>query len=156
MEEDEINEAIGPTGPIGPAGISTLIGGTVTYTGASVPVNTSTPITFTQNTLQGITFVNNTTTLTIVTAGYYYFDWQVSTAIGMTPSNTFGLVINSIVTNTHTMTSNSTGGLCVESDIISLSTGDTIQLYNLSADNKAIAATTGTVVARLSLYWISS
>ncbi|MBT2760999.1 collagen-like protein [Paenibacillus sp. ISL-20] len=145
----------GATGPVGPTGSTTLVGGSVIYAsnGATENVATNSPITFSTSTLQGVTF-NGTTTLTIVTAGFYYFDWQVSLAEGQVAPNTFGIVVNGNTTSTANMNSNSTNAEVSGSAVINLSAGNTVGLYNLSPVSKAInAPQTG---ARISIFRIGS
>lgn len=147
--------ATGPVGPSGPTGSTTLVGGSVIYAsnGTTQNVTSNSPVTFSSNTLQGVTF-NGTTTLTIVTAGFYYFDWQVSIANGQAAPNTFGIVVNGIATNTANMNSNSTNAEVLGSAVINLSAGNTVGLYNLSPVAKSITAPqTG---ARITIFRIDS
>jgi hypothetical protein len=131
------------------------VGGSVIYAsnGATQNVATNSPITFSTSTLQGVTF-NGTTTLTIVTAGFYYFDWQVSIANGQTAPNTFGIVVNGNTTNTANMNSNSTNAEVSGSAVINLSAGNTVELYNLSPVTKSITAPQ--TAARISIFRIGS
>lgn len=146
--------ASGPAGPTVPTG-PVLVGGSVIYAsnGTAQKVATDSPVTFSTSTLQGVTF-NGTTTLTIVTAGFYYFDWQISLETGSTAPNTFGIVVNGNTTNTANMNSNSTNAEVSGSAVINLSAGNTVGLYNLSPTTKSITALqTG---ARISIFRIGS
>ncbi|WP_339266260.1 collagen-like repeat preface domain-containing protein [Paenibacillus sp. FSL W8-0187] len=145
----------GPTGPTGPTEANTLIGGSVLYASNGVTQNvaTNSPVTFSTSILQGVTY-NGTTTLTIVTAGFYYFDWQISLENGQTAPNTFGIVVNGNITSTANMNSNSATAEVSGSAVINLSAGNTVGLYNLSPVSKAInAPQTG---ARISIFRIGS
>ncbi|MGE7823009.1 collagen-like repeat preface domain-containing protein [Paenibacillus sp. NPDC093718] len=147
--------ATGPVGPTGPTGSTTLAGGSVIFAsnGTTQNVASNSPVTFSSNTLQGVTF-NGTTTLTIVTAGFYYFDWQISLENGQTAPNTFGIVINGNTTSTANMNSNSTTAEVSGSAVINLSAGNTVGLYNLSPVSKAINAPQ--TAARISIFRIGS
>ncbi|PJN56180.1 hypothetical protein PAEVO_29030 [Paenibacillus sp. GM2FR] len=146
--------ASGPAGPTVPTG-PVLVGGSVIYAsnGTAQKVATNSPVTFSTSTLQGVTF-NGATTLTIVTAGFYYFDWQISLETGSTAPNAFGIVVNGNTTNAANMNSNSTNAEVSGSAVINLSAGNTVGLYNLSPTTKSITALqTG---ARISIFRIGS
>lgn len=147
--------ATGPVDPTGPTGFTTLVGGSVMYVsnGTTQNVAANSPVTFSSNTLQGVTF-NGSTTLTIMTAGFYYFDWQISLQTGSTAPNTFGIVVNGNTTNTANMNSYSTNAEVSGSAVINLSAGNTVGLYNLSPVSKAINAPQ--TAARISIFRIGS
>jgi len=121
--------------------------------GVAQNVATNSPVAFSTSTLQGVTF-NGTTTLTIVTAGFYYFDWQISVETGSSAPNTFGIVVNGNTTNTANMNSNSANAEVSGSAVINLSAGNTVGLYNLSPVSKSITAPQ--TAARISIFRIGS
>ncbi|MGG3279742.1 collagen-like repeat preface domain-containing protein [Paenibacillus solani] len=141
------------TGPIGPTGSTTLVGGSLTYAGTTQNVNSNAPVTFSSSTLQGVTY-NGSTTLTIETAGFYYFDWQVSLGEGQPAPNTFGIVVNGNTASGASMNSNSTNTEVSGLAVINLSAGNTVSLYNLSPVTKSITAPQTAV--RISIFRIGS
>ncbi|GAE10045.1 flagellar hook-length control protein FliK [Paenibacillus sp. JCM 10914] len=132
----------GATGVTGPTGPGPTIGATVLFNalGTTQSVSAASPITFSQSSLEGVTF-NGTTTLTIVTAGFYFFSWQVAPATGHSLPNIFGVVVNGNTTTTSNMSSNDMDGIVAGTAIMNMNFGDTVQLYNLSAQDKNITAT---------------
>lgn len=137
------------TGPTDPGGV---IGGTVVFhaAGRTQSVAASSPIIFSQNTLQGVTF-NGSTTLTINTAGFYCFNWRVVLSSEQNSPSIFGIVVNSNTISAN-MTSSADDDLLAGSAVINMNVGDTVQLYNLSAQAKAVTSTQN--AARLNIFRI--
>lgn len=131
------------------------IGGTLLYNSDGVvqTVIPHAPIIFDHSTLHGIAF-NGTTTLTIDTAGFYYFDWEVSLEEDQVAPITFGIVIDGNTASTVNMKTNTTNHGVFGSAVINLAIGSTVELYNLSALSKEISALS--VGARLSIYKVGS
>lgn len=132
----EVTDAAGSTGA-GP-----WVGGAVLYNAAgrtqSVPAMS--PIIFSQNELQGVTF-NGTTTLAINTAGFYFINWQVALSNQQNSPGIFGIVVNSNTTSPANMASSANDDRVSGSAVINMKVGDTVQLYNLSAQTQTVTST---------------
>lgn len=146
--------AVAKTKGAGLYGNKITIGGSLSYnSGTTQLVTASSPITFNQCTMQGLAF-NGTTIVTVVTNGFYYFDWQVSLSADQVPPSTFGIVVNGNHTSSVNMNSSSANAEVAGSAVINLAAGNTVQLYNLSSVSKEInASSTG---AKLTIVRIDS
>ncbi|MFC7679761.1 hypothetical protein [Paenibacillus sp. GCM10028914] len=135
--------------------LKTVTGGSLLYNsnGVTQTVATIKPIIFNLSTLQGIIF-DGVSKLTVITAGFYYFDWQISLDKNQVTPSTFGIVINGNLGSTANLNSSSIHAEVSGSGVISLGEGNTIELYNLSSGTIEVIAPTEAV--RFSIFRIES